>query len=71
MQNEMINAGTHPVTLNPGNRRSASLIIITDTKTFIKNVINPSVRISIERRIEKPIVALRHPTTKATNIAVV
>ena len=52
MQNAIINAGTHPFTVkSPELNPLASLIIIADTKTFIKKVISPSVRISNGRRI--------------------
>ena len=58
MQIAIIKAGMRSFTLNPGNKVSASLIIIADTKSLTRKDINPGVRIFNGRRIAKPIVAL-------------
>mgnify|MGYP001793275400 CR=1 FL=1 len=70
MQIAITKAGTHPFTLKPGNKRSASLIIMADTKSLTRKDTNPSVRIFKGSRKATPIVALSKPITNATQMAV-
>jgi len=70
MQIAIIKAGIQPFTLNPGNKISASLIIIADPISLTAKDINPGVKIFNGRRITKPMVALNKPITNATPIAV-